>query len=505
MLVAVDLLPLRPGGENGGVKPFILNLLKSAADQAGDSVRWAYLTNSATHEEIDRLVGDDGIIVCMLEDPSRRCSNLKFDGQRSFLFLNDGASFLQHIGVDVAYCPFGACTLVPKGMPAVVMIVDLLHKNYPHSLSKHDVAFRDAYLTETIGKATLFQVISHFVGQELHRLYGVPWDAIFRTYIPIHHRLVKSGRNAGNSVNRRFRPCFYYPANFWVHKNHEALLLAYRIYRHRRIAAGDLAYWPLILTGHDDKRARDIKELAWVLGLHQDVHFMGFVPEAELGPLWSQVGALVFPSLHEGFGIPLLEAAFHNVPVVADECPLFHELLGDGYIALDARKPLALAGAMEAVSSRPELRHEKLTEAHERLILFDLQTETSRFLESLHRARRLGWGGDPNSNRSRGTVLWSLATPCSRDEWCITSRWGALAQRVRVFLDEHPFSVIRPDELNNGTHSFSCRPEGRTLQYCLDQTAETTPHDPPLEVQMTGPGGLKLKWDFPHPAGLQAQ
>lgn len=498
MIVAVDLLPLRPGGENGGVKPFILSLLKAAAQQSGDSIRWAYLTNSATHGEIEGLAGKDSLVVCMLEDPSKPCAGLKFDGQRSVIFLHGGASFLQDVGVDVVYCPFGACPLVPKGLPAVVMIVDLLHKNYPHSLSPQEIAHRDAYLTETVGKATLFQVISHWTGQELHRLYGVPQDAIFCTYIPIHRRLVTLGRTAGEAAPGKFGPCFYYPANFWIHKNHEVLLLAYRIYRHRRTMAGDQACWPLVLTGHDDKRAGEMKELAFALGLHQDVHFLGFLPEAELGPLWSQAGALVFPSLHEGFGIPLLEAAFHGVPVLAADCPLFHELLGDAYVAVDVRNPVALADAMEAASLRPDLHHKKTSQARERLMLFDLDSEAARFLDSLHRARRQGWGRDPQGNRSRGVTLRSLATPCSQDLWCITSRWGALRQPVRAFLDDHPFAVIEPDQLDDGVHSFSCRPQGRTLHYCLVGTLEGNPAQP-LEVQMHGPDGRKLTWNFPPP------
>jgi glycosyltransferase involved in cell wall biosynthesis len=167
---------------------------------------------------------------------------------------------------------------------------------------------------------------------------------------------------------------FFYPANFWPHKNHEILLVAYQIYRHQ---AGSEA-WDLVLTGSSDSRSDSIQQLAINLGIREHVIFKGHLPEKEFGRLFTKASALVFPSLYEGFGIPLVEAMRMGVPVLSSDIGSLREVVGDAALLVDPRKPLELAEAMRQVASSEELRTDLRTRGLKRAKAFSLEMEAGR-------------------------------------------------------------------------------------------------------------------------------
>src|SRR5947208_15955155 len=79
LVVAVDLLPLRPGGENGGIKPAIFGLLRAVRREATDSLFFVFLTNSASHGQVRDLAGSQDLLVCVLEEPERPLEQSSFD------------------------------------------------------------------------------------------------------------------------------------------------------------------------------------------------------------------------------------------------------------------------------------------------------------------------------------------------------------------------------------------------------------------------------------------
>ncbi len=131
------------------------------------------------------------------------------------------------------------------------------------------------------------------------------------------------------------------------HKNLRVLveLLAVRPDRH------------LVLVGSVDTRFPDaVPALAAELGVADRVHHLPFVAEDHLVALYRGAEAFVYPSLVEGFGLPLLEAMAAGTPVVASDIPVFAELARDAALLVPARSPQAWSEAVDRLRADDALR-----------------------------------------------------------------------------------------------------------------------------------------------------
>jgi glycosyltransferase involved in cell wall biosynthesis len=123
------------------------------------------------------------------------------------------------------------------------------------------------------------------------------------------------------------------------HKNQELLLRALT-----RLP-GDVS---LVLAGHAEPYELDLRGLARELGIEQRVTFLGYVPDEDLEGLWALAACAAFPTLGEGFGIPVLEALARGLPVAASDLPVLREVGGEVPHYFDPHDPAAAARAIEA-------------------------------------------------------------------------------------------------------------------------------------------------------------
>jgi glycosyltransferase involved in cell wall biosynthesis len=355
--IAVDLTPMLPGGANGGVKPALLEFIRGLQRFPGPHFSFFFITATSTHAEVGAIATSRDELICIdWPEGDASLTPTGFHEKR----------------IDILYAPFGMVRFPDCGIPIVAMVVDLLHRDYPFSISQSERQWREDYFAQMVRCAKRFQVISDYTGERLASHYGVPVGKIFRTYLPIQDRL-KVTENSEKS-GKRF---FFYPANFWTHKNHEVLLIAYQIYRNQ---AGATA-WDLVLTGGDDPRGQTLQELAAALGIEEHVFFKGHVSERELAHLYSFASALVFPSLHEGFGIPPVEAMKLGIPVVTSDAGSLREVVGDAALLIDPRKPRQLADAMGELASSEPLQAKLRSRGFERARDFSFDAELALLAE----------------------------------------------------------------------------------------------------------------------------
>ena len=133
----------------------------------------------------------------------------------------------------------------------------------------------------------------------------------------------------------------FYPAQTWPHKNHLRLLRALAVVRDRmglRI--------PLVCSGHLTAHHGDLVREARRLGLEGQVVFLGFVSPHELQALYRVATAMVFPSLFEGWGQPVVEAFRTGLPVAASSASCLPEVADGGALLFD---PLDEAGMADAI------------------------------------------------------------------------------------------------------------------------------------------------------------
>lgn len=125
----------------------------------------------------------------------------------------------------------------------------------------------------------------------------------------------------------------------------------------------------VVLAGRDGLGADKIRGLANKLGLGNRAHFLGFVPQELLPGVYNLANAVVFPSLYEGFGLPVLEAMACGTPVITSNISSLPEVAGDAALLVSPNNSEELKQALERVLTderlRASLREKGLTRVQE--------------------------------------------------------------------------------------------------------------------------------------------
>jgi glycosyltransferase involved in cell wall biosynthesis len=148
----------------------------------------------------------------------------------------------------------------------------------------------------------------------------------------------------------------------------------------------------LVLPGYPTAHEAELREHASARGVHDDVRFPGWVTAEQVEGLWRLASAFVFPSLYEGFGLPVLEAMARGVPVACSNASSLPEVAGEAALLFDPRSPAQIAQALERLLSDGELRERLSALGRERAARFTWEraaTETlASYAAALGRTRR---------------------------------------------------------------------------------------------------------------------
>jgi glycosyltransferase involved in cell wall biosynthesis len=163
------------------------------------------------------------------------------------------------------------------------------------------------------------------------------------------------------------------------HKNLLALLDALA-----RIAVDERP--ALVLAGYPTEHEAQLRERARTLGLDDDVRFAGWLSDAEVEGLWAIADAFVFPSLYEGFGLPVLEAMARGVPVACSNASSLPEVAGDAALLFDPHDVAAIAAALQRLLKDDALAERLRLAGRERARLFTWERAAQATIDSYMRA-----------------------------------------------------------------------------------------------------------------------
>jgi glycosyltransferase involved in cell wall biosynthesis len=219
--------------------------------------------------------------------------------------------------------------------PRVVTLHDLQHRDLPQMVGGSRRVFRRVAYDRAAQRADRVIVISEWVRGRAIELLGLDPDRVHA--IPLG---VDLDRFSPPLPGTQREPFLLYPARTWPHKNHARLLEAFGLVRRERPELR------LVLTGGGDPPT----------ALPEGVEHRGPVPNAALADLYRSAAALVFPSLHEGFGLPPLEAMASGCPVAAARAGALPEVCGAAAVLFDPADPEAIAsGVLDALARAAEL------------------------------------------------------------------------------------------------------------------------------------------------------
>jgi len=256
--------------------------------------------------------------------------------------------------VDVYHSPDFTLPPTLEQTPTLLTVHDLSFVRHPSSAAPGLRGYLDVVVPRSVRRATHVLADSQSTKDDLIDLYQTPDDKITVLYAGVGSGF-KHVDDLGELSNVRVcydlgeRPYVLSIGTLQPRKNHIRLIQAFDR------ALRDSEY-NLVLAGGEGWLYEDVREQVAKSGLEDRVLFPGFVAEAHLPALYSAAAMMAFPSLYEGFGLPVLEAMACGVPVLASTSPCLPEVAGDAAMMVDASDVSAMAVAIQELIYQPELR-----------------------------------------------------------------------------------------------------------------------------------------------------
>ena len=245
----------------------------------------------------------------------------------------------QALGCDVIFCPSG---LVPvrARTPFVMTVYDLTLLRYPRTMDWLSRSYLTGMLRWGVPRAAAICTISRAVREEVAERFRIPRERIVVTYPGPNPELLRA-EPAPTPIPDR--PYVLMVGTVEPRKNHLTVLRALADHLRQR-PSSDLM---LVAAGSAGWRYGPVVRAIDELGLRDRVVRLGAVDPGALKWLYQHALALLFPSLYEGFGLPVLEALSLRCPVVAARIPSVIEITGDTGTLLEPTDVAAWAGALD--------------------------------------------------------------------------------------------------------------------------------------------------------------
>jgi glycosyltransferase involved in cell wall biosynthesis len=255
---------------------------------------------------------------------------------------------------DILFVPAHVLPLINPPR-SVVTIHDLGFLYHPEAHTRAQRLHHRLFTRLSAKRATHIITVSEAVKHDLQHFYGIPAAKIEVTYHGVHERFKPVTQSSMlEAAQKRYgikQPYFLSVGTIQPRKNIARLIEAFAA-AHATIDH----HINLVLVGKRGWQTEKIERRAAELGIAESVHFAGYVSDQDLPAILSGALAFVFPSLHEGFGMPVLEAQACGTPVLASNVSALPEVVGDSGVLVDPYNVAAIANGLVRLASDPNLR-----------------------------------------------------------------------------------------------------------------------------------------------------
>ncbi|MEO7176901.1 MAG: glycosyltransferase family 1 protein [Saprospiraceae bacterium] len=270
--------------------------------------------------------------------------------------------------VDVFFSPDGFLCL-NTSVPTLLTMHDLAYIAYPEALVKMDLWHYRRFVPKFIRRADHILTVSDFVKKEIETYFPEAKGKITSIHNGLRDGFRALSVEEQDSVREKLtdgKEYFFYLGAIHPRKNIHRLIEAFDLFcaqnpqnDHQLVIGGRLAWQ----SGPVEKALRNSR-------FRSRIHLIGSVEEAQLPLIVASANAIVYMSLYEGFGLPIIEAMQSGVPVITSKDTAMDEIAGDAALLADPQSAQSIADALVLVTSDSVLRKNLIDAGKERVMSF---------------------------------------------------------------------------------------------------------------------------------------
>lgn len=346
--INAQLLSLGQNYRNSGVSRYIRFLLTELAKRPGNNEYTVFVNGQ---DVIERFAAQHPQITYVSAPWSESRPAQRIAWEQLTL-----PSLLRQRHIDVLHSPVNVLPeMVPQHCATVVTLHDLAFLRFPEVLTRAKRMYHRTFTIRSLQRATMVITVSDSTKQDAYELVGIPEERMSTVYTCIDERF---SNVIGEEQKRTFRAqkgladgFILYLGTLEPRKNLSTLIDAYAQLRQRGATS-----LPLVVAGSKGWLYQSIFERVQQHGLEAEVLFPGFVPDTEQALWYAAATVFVYPSLYEGFGLPVTEALVCGTPAVTSNVSSLPEAGANIAVTVDPQDATALAEAILQAITDQELR-----------------------------------------------------------------------------------------------------------------------------------------------------
>lgn len=291
------------------------------------------------------------------------------------------ALFIDRPRADVVFSP---THYVPRftRIPKVMAIMDISYLSYPHLFRPQDLHKLVHWTEYSVRRAAKIITISEFSKRAIMSAYHVADHQVVVAY-PALSKAVTNVMGKKPEKSRLPKRYILTVGTLQPRKNFTRLIQAFSTLSDKDIA--------LVIVGKKGWMYEEILEAPKTFHVEGRVHFLNFVSDDELPLLYASAECFVLPSLYEGFGLPVLEAMAHGVPVVVSRTSSLPEIAGKAGIYVDPEDVASIAaGLTQAMTENSKTRQSRISLGKKRAGEFTWEKAAEQVMNVLVNVGRKG-------------------------------------------------------------------------------------------------------------------
>ena len=347
MKIAIDIRTILP--TRSGVGNYVLHLIENLL-QVDNRSTYYFLSRKKNWPLMNNLVNQGFLLSTIFSHENHPLGDL---WEHFLLPLR-----LKKFGVDIFHGPASLIPFRKKNFQVVVTIHDLVAFLFPDTIPLKYGRYMRYILRHAVRRADKIISVSHHTREDLIQILQVPPEKIAviheaptPIFRPLDHLVARRQLQARYGLEKKF---IYHLGNIEPRKNLIVLLEAFEL-----VCRQLRNEYVLVLSGQPGWLTANLQHFLDKYSLKDRIIFTGYVPRDDLPLFMNGAEMFVFPSLYEGFGLPVLEAMSCGTPVISSDRSSIPEIAGQAAILVDPHDPEAIAESILLLIHHPAER-EKL-------------------------------------------------------------------------------------------------------------------------------------------------